>query len=122
MEQEKAPQQKIPYYSLIEHIIDTSNEDLPQHELERLVEAINNERSFDLLVRYIKINIKPRLKEVIRAINFDFATSEESFDVYNNYIEVIEQLLEEKDGVKDTTKRERVRLFLKAIKNTSIDK
>lgn len=120
MKQEKTPERKTPNYSLIEYTLNETKDNLPEETLEPLIEDIDNPRSFDLLVRYLKRDIKTRLPEIIRKINFDFGTSPKSLDVYNDYREKIEQLLEEKDGVIDEAKREQVRLLLKVIKNMKV--
>ena len=120
MKYEESPKSRSPSYEVIEHILSETNDDLPEEILSPLLEDIDNPRSFALLVRYLKKNIKTRLPDLIRAVNFNFGTSPKSFDAYNDYKEKIEQLLEEKDGVIDEPKREQVRLLLKVIKNTRV--
>ena len=120
MKREELPKQRNPNYEVVEHILSETNDNLPEEILNPLIEDMDNPRSLTLLVRYIKKNIQVRLPELIRAVNFDFGTNPKSFDAYNNYKEKIEQLLEEKDGVIDDSKREQVRLLLKVIKNTRV--
>ncbi|KKU90796.1 MAG: hypothetical protein UY23_C0006G0005 [Candidatus Jorgensenbacteria bacterium GW2011_GWA1_48_11] len=121
MRQEKTPEQKKPNYTVIELLLkDETNEDIPEEILNPLIDDIDNPRSFALLVKYIKRNIQTRLPIIIRALNFDFGSSPKSFDAYNDYKHQIEQLLEERDGVVDESKREQARLLLKVIKDTTV--
>ncbi|GEM_PF-6011271 len=120
MKQEKIREQKVPNFTLIENFLNAADDDLPEELFKPLAEDIDNPRSFILLIRYLKRNVHARLPEAMRALNFDFCTSPKSFDVYNDYRQRVEQLLEEKDGVIDEAKREQARLLLKVIKNTKV--
>jgi len=119
-EKEKIPEQEKPNYTFIEHVLDETHEDLPEEILDPLVKDIDSPKSYALLVRYLKSNIQLRLPEVIRTINFEFSASPKTFDAYNDFIEKIGGLLEEKDGVIDETKREQARLLLRVIKDIKV--
>lgn len=74
----------------------------------------DSEEGWALLVDYIKKDMRNRVQQVLLTINFDFMAPEN----YDNYVRMrdkVIELLEEKDGVIDTDKRERVRLLLKSI-------
>ena len=120
MKYEESPKPRSPSYEVIEHILSETNDDLSEEILSPLLEDMDNPRSFALLVRYLKKNIKTRLPDLIRSLNFDFGTNPKSFNACNNLKEKIEQLLVEKDGVIDESKREQARLLLKVIKNTRV--
>lgn len=122
-EEPPKPQKETPNYSLIEYVLNNEpSRDLTEEQLGPLIDDIDNPRSYALLVRYLKENIKVRLPELMTRLNFDFVASPKSFDTYIESREKIKELLKEEDGVIDEPKREQVRLLLKVIKDTNVHK
>ena len=110
---------------LVESMLNyTPDKDLPFHVFKTLVDDIENQQSFSLLLIYIKKNISLKLPELLRIINFDFSTNPKSFDAYTKLKEKIEELLkeQEKNNVVDEDKKEQIKGLLKVVKDTKIPK
>ena len=119
-EKEEIPKQEKPNYIFIEYALDEADGDLHGEILDPLIKDIDDPRSYVLLVRYLKRNIELRLPRIIRMINFKFGASPKTFDAYSDSVKKIENLLEEKDGVIDESKREQAKLLLKTIRDTKV--
>lgn len=125
MEEKPPSQKKIIDYDFIRGVLDYTDEtgeNVPERILTSLMDNIDDPQAYNLLTRYLQKNLEVRLPDVLRMINFDFSTNPKSFDAYDSYREAIAQILEEKDGVIDSNKREQARQLLKAMKDFTVPK
>ena len=74
----------------------------------------NQDSDGDLLLRYLKRDVRSRFEQVVLLWRPEMLSSEN----YDTYVEIrnkIRDLLEEKDGIIDTDKREQAKLLLKTL-------
>jgi len=86
---------------------------LDEQLLLRLLKS-NQDSDGDLLLRYLKRDVRSRFEQVVLLWRPEMLSSEN----YDTYVEIrnkIRDLLEEKDGIIDTDKREQAKLLLKTL-------
>ncbi|MDP2668828.1 MAG: hypothetical protein Q8P07_03290 [bacterium] len=104
--------EKINIKSTEEILIESGN-NLDDKQLKNLLDK-DDTKSWQLVIEYIKKKPNERLSQALLAINFDYMKPE-NYERYIQNKEMVEKLLEEKDGVIDENKREMARLLLKSI-------
>ena len=98
--------------SLTELIIDTGDV-LDEKLLFRLLES-KQDSDQDLLLRYVKKDVRSRFEQIVLLWRPEMLSAE-SYDTYIDIRSKLSELLEEKDGIIDTNKREQAKLLLKTL-------
>jgi len=119
-EKEQILNQEKPNYKFIEYFLDNAYGDLPKEQLDPLIKDIDDPKSYKLLVRYLKRDMELRLPLVINILNFKFSTDPKTWEECTNLKDQIAELLEEKDGIIDASKREQAQDLLKQIRDAKV--